>query len=106
MPQNVNKKIIFFKHQRIGNHNIRSTVLDLGTRRTLGVSITPRPMYPRGKSQRCVPQSRFGLCEEEKDLCLLPGIEPRLLYHPISNLVAIPTEQHRVSNCDIIYCDV
>jgi hypothetical protein len=67
----------------MGGGGYSSIFLDLGTRWRWVVSITPLPLYPRGKRLRYPlnrrlgePQSRFGRCEQEKNLAL-PGIEPR-----------------------------
>jgi hypothetical protein len=67
------------------------------------VSFTLLSLYPRGNSSRYAlyrrlggPQSRSGLCGEEKNVLSLPGIEPRLLSRPACSLVAIPTELARL----------
>jgi hypothetical protein len=58
-------------------------ILDLGTRRRWVVSVTPRPLYPQGKSPWCPldrrlggHQSRSGHGGEEKNSQPQPGIEP------------------------------
>jgi hypothetical protein len=66
------------------------------------VSLTPRPLYPRGESTRCPlherlggPQSRSGHgAEENSDP--LQGIEPRSSNRPARGLVTIPTEISRL----------
>jgi hypothetical protein len=72
-----------------------SPLNNLGTRCRWVVSLTPRPLFPRGKSPFCSLdrtmggfQGRSGRFEEERNFLRLPEIEPR----PSRSLVTIPTE--------------
>jgi hypothetical protein len=69
-----------------GSGGIAPRILDLGTRWTWVVSLTPRPLYPQGKSpwypldgRRGGPQSRSGLGGVEKNSQPLSGLEPPIM---------------------------
>jgi hypothetical protein len=69
-----------------GNSGIVPLILDLGTRWRWVVSLTPRPLYPQGKSPRYplerrlgVPYSRSGRGGEEKNSQPLPELEPPII---------------------------
>jgi hypothetical protein len=89
----------------MGELRYNSTILDLGTRWRLVVSITPRSLYARGNRSRYPldrrlggPQSRSGRCGEETNLAMA-GLEPlpsspslyRLNY-PDSHVMTYPEE--------------
>jgi hypothetical protein len=82
----------------VGSGCIDSVILNLGTRWGWVISFLVPVVYPQGKSPWCPlnrglagPQlqgDRFG---EDKDLLLLPGIEPRFLCYTARGLITIPS---------------
>jgi hypothetical protein len=79
-----------------GRVEMKSRILNLGTRWRWVVSFTPQPLYPQVNFLRYPLDRRFlsrsGRCGVEEDLLLLPGIEPR----PSNpQPVPIPTELWR-----------
>jgi hypothetical protein len=55
------------------------------------------------------PQRRSGRCGEEKNLLLLPGIEPQFICRPDCSIDALPTElsrlQQDIYRCGRLGCD-
>jgi hypothetical protein len=73
-----------------GSGSIAPRILDLGTSWRCVVSLTPRPLYPQGKSpwypldrRLGGPQSRSGRGGEEKNSQPLSGLEP-LIIQPVA----------------------
>jgi hypothetical protein len=74
------------------SRGIAPRILDLGTRWRWMVSLTPRPLYPQGKSpwypldrRLSGPQSRSGRGRAEKNSRPLPGLEPPII-QPVAQL--------------------
>jgi len=84
---------------RAAAEEISPLVLNLGTRRRRVSSFTPWSRYPEGKELPAPwnrrlgeHQCRSGRFGEEKNVFLLPAIEPLFLHGLAHSLVSVPTE--------------
>jgi hypothetical protein len=111
--QNIKLSPVFLSNtpwRCMGEWRYSSTTLDLGTRCRRVVTITTRPLYPRGKGLRwslyrrlCGIQSRVRHCGEQKNLLLLSGVEPRLPSPCSDSVIPALAINHSKYN-NLVYC--